>query len=450
MSTATAAHRSEGGSRLFGKVHPVRAMRAREVGGHAFVSSEVHVASEQDRFLPNTNGRALLEYEARPYCGQFSDDGKFFYACTQDFNVHLYDASDPLNLREYKTVTTSVGQWTITDATLSPDNQLLAHSSITPYVDIASTDPYLPDEKTTINLSHGPASTAGRRFGIWSLRFSSDGRELVAGTSSNSLVIYDLDRRSVVLSVRGHADDVNAVCFADASTHVLFSGSDDSLIKVWDRRTLRSGDAARPVGVLPGHTEGITYVASRGDGRYCVSNGKDQCAKVWDVRMCMAPDKFDALPIRERDARIDFDYRYMSYPLGKYGPSIHRHTHDASVVTLMGHHQVLSTLIRCHFAPNGAPYIATGSANGSIAIYNLQGEAMRELRAAGAAGRAAGYASYHGWRRSEVVRDVAWHPHGIPLLLSTTWAGEGGVIAAHEYDAGLATATAGEIVAAAE
>lgn len=52
-----------------------------------------------------------------------------------------------------------------------------------------------------------------------------------------------------------------------------------------DRRSLR-GDT--PAGVLVGHTEGLTYVASKGDGRYCVSNGKDQSMKLWDLRYVCA------------------------------------------------------------------------------------------------------------------------------------------------------------------
>jgi WD repeat-containing protein 23 len=33
-----------------------------------------------------------------------------------------------------------------------------------------------------------------------------------------------------------------------------------------------------------GHLEGITFVDSRGDGRYFISNGKDQTTKLWDIR----------------------------------------------------------------------------------------------------------------------------------------------------------------------
>lgn len=33
-----------------------------------------------------------------------------------------------------------------------------------------------------------------------------------------------------------------------------------------------------------GHLEGITYIDTRGDGRYFISNGKDQTIKLWDIR----------------------------------------------------------------------------------------------------------------------------------------------------------------------
>lgn len=33
-----------------------------------------------------------------------------------------------------------------------------------------------------------------------------------------------------------------------------------------------------------GHLEGITFVDSRNDGRYFISNGKDQTIKLWDIR----------------------------------------------------------------------------------------------------------------------------------------------------------------------
>ena len=124
---------------------------------------------------------------------------------------------------------------------------------------------------------------------IWSIRFSGDGREIVAGTSDNSVYVYDLETRQSILSIPGHNDDVNAVCFGDStSPHILYSGSDDTTIKVWDRRSM--GDS-REAGVFMGHTEGLTYVDSKGDGRYVLSNGKDQTMKLWDLRKMMPTEK---------------------------------------------------------------------------------------------------------------------------------------------------------------
>ncbi len=65
-----------------------------------------------------------------------------------------------------------------------------------------------------------------------------------------------------ILQIDAHEDDVNAVAFADSSSQLLFSGSDDALCKVWDRRTLRE-DRPQPVGHLAGHRDGITFIHSK-------------------------------------------------------------------------------------------------------------------------------------------------------------------------------------------
>lgn len=53
-------------------------------------------------------------------------------------------------------------------------------------------------------------------------------------------------------------------------------------IQVWDRRCF--GTRKQAAGILIGHLEGITYIDTRGDGRYLISNGKDQAIKLWDIR----------------------------------------------------------------------------------------------------------------------------------------------------------------------
>lgn len=74
----------------------------------------------------------------------------------------------------------------------------------------------------------------------------------------------------------------------------------------------------RPVAIFEGHTSGITSITSRDDGRYFISNSKDQSIKLWDVRYPSDPGK-----INTNRNRSSADYRYerMTHFLGgpQYG-----------------------------------------------------------------------------------------------------------------------------------
>lgn len=79
---------------------------------------------------------------------------------------------------------------------------------------------------------------------------------------------------------------------------------------------------------------------------------------------------------------------------------------DTSLMTYTGH-RVLQTLIRCNFSPaktTGQQYAYTGSADGSVFIYDLlTGEIVNKLLG-----------------HQSIVRDVSWHPEQ-PLLISSSW-----------------------------
>jgi WD repeat-containing protein 23 len=122
---------------------------------------------------------------------------------------------------------------------------------------------------------------------------------------------------------------VNGVCFADEnSTNVIVSASDDGFLKVWyvglvlphrilvlilfsSNRDRRSIGSSVPSGVLVGHTQGITFVDPKGDGRYVISNGKDQAIRLWDLRKMRG---WNEVAGSGRDAAVeygipDWDYR---------------------------------------------------------------------------------------------------------------------------------------------
>lgn len=108
-----------------------------------------------------------------------------------------------------------------------------------------------------------------------------------------------------------HDDEINSVCWANReSSNLLFTGSDDCYVKVWDRRAL--GKKNTPAGVFIGHQEGVTNVASKGDGIYLASNGKDQLLKVWDIRKMSDYTSFrNSKPLKRARG---FDYRGQNYP----------------------------------------------------------------------------------------------------------------------------------------
>lgn len=109
--------------------------------------------------LPSSSADTIIHYNARCYSGQFSDDGNFFFSCAQDFKVRMYNTSNPYEWKYYKTVDYDFGQWTITDASLSPDNKFLAYSSIRSIVCLAPTDPNEKVDPWELDFSN----TAGPR-----------------------------------------------------------------------------------------------------------------------------------------------------------------------------------------------------------------------------------------------------------------------------------------------
>ncbi|XP_023182156.1 DDB1- and CUL4-associated factor 11 isoform X1 [Xiphophorus maculatus] len=242
-----------------------------------------------------------------------------------------------------------------------------------------------------------------RRFCVFSLAASTDGKEILGGANDGCLYVFDLEQNKRTLKIDAHEDDVNAVAFADSSSQLLFSGSDDALCKVWDRRTLRE-DRPQPVGQLAGHRDGITFIHSKGDARYLISNSKDQSIKLWDVRKFSPKEGLAAS--RLAVTQQNWDYRWQQVP--QRALKKHKLTGDTSVMTYRGH-GVLHTLIRCRFSPEfstGQRFIYSGCSTGKIVIYDvLTGMVVSRL-------------SGH----DACVRDVSWHPYD-DKIISSSWDG---------------------------
>ncbi|KAG0228770.1 hypothetical protein BGX31_006448 [Mortierella sp. GBA43] len=326
-----------------------------------------------ETLLPNDPGKVIDVYDDSAYSGQYSEDGSLFATCDKDFKLRIYKtAGDKLTCD--KVIQGPEGSWTITDHNLSLDNHWLIYSSLNPYVYLTRTEPDAPGDHHMLDFSSSTGSDA-----LWSVRFSGDGREIIAG-GRGRIYVYDIESRTVIHSVKAHDNDVNAVCFAEpSSSQVLFSGSDDRLVKVWDRRSMGNGRGSSPSGILVGHSEGITYVTSKGDNRYLASNGKDQKMLLWDLRQMYSRKKYAELP---EIPYTGFDYRRGQYP-GSKSNKVKR-------------------------------YLYTGSADGKVYIYRLDGTLVRTLDTCAAFQRQ----TKEDQPPAYMVRDASWHPY-YPTIISS-------------------------------
>ncbi|KAD6120163.1 hypothetical protein E3N88_11434 [Mikania micrantha] len=354
-----------------------------------------------NKYLP-VKGPSIVDHlTTRAYVSQFSNDGSLFVAAFQGSHIKIYNAEMGWKLQ--KNIVAKSLRWTITDTSLSPDKRFLVYATMSPVVNIvnigsAATESHANVTEIHEGLEFSGDHGGGYSFGIFSVKFSNDGRELVAGSNDDSIYVYDIEANKLSLRIQAHMSDVNSVCFADETSHLIYSGSDDNLCKVWDRRCLRS--RGKPAGILAGHLEGITFLDSRNDGRYFISNGKDQSIKLWDIRKMSSN-----APRTPGFRNYEWDYRWMDYP---HRARDLKHPSDQSVATYKGH-SVLRTLIRCYFSPEhstGQKYIYTGSHDYCVYIYDLvSGAQVARLL-----------------HHKSTVRDCSWHPY-YPTLVSSSFDG---------------------------
>lgn len=253
------------------------------------------------KHLPSTK-QHVERFDQRVFCGFYSKNGHIFLSAAQDFRIRLYDTRSDI-FKLIRNVSARDVGWSILDLDLSPDGALFAYTSWSDYINLCSVNDANYHE--TMRLS-----SSERIFGLFSIKFSHDGHEILGGANNGNVYIYNREIGTRTHRIKCHPDDINTVGLADSSSSIFFTGSDDGFVKVWDRRTLNDTSPA-PVGCFVGHRDGIVYIDPRGDGRHLISNSKDQSIKLWDMRkFCPA----DQLPESIEFINADWDYRWQDVP----------------------------------------------------------------------------------------------------------------------------------------
>uniref|UniRef100_A0A8C2LL77 DDB1- and CUL4-associated factor 11 n=1 Tax=Cricetulus griseus TaxID=10029 RepID=A0A8C2LL77_CRIGR len=339
-------------------------------------------------FLPNDLSFTDT-YSQKAFCGIYSKDGQIFMSACQDQTIRLYDCRYG-RFHKFKSIKARDVGWSVLDVAFTPDGNHFLYSSWSDYNFCSRSSSFAfsrPEE---------------RRFAVFSIAVSSDGREVLGGANDGCLYVFDREQNRRTLQIESHEDDVNAVAFADISSQILFSGGDDAICKVWDRRTMREDDP-KPVGALAGHQDGITFIDSKGDARYLISNSKDQTIKLWDIRRFSSREGMEAS--RQAATQQNWDYRWQQVPKKAWKKL--KLPGDSSLMTYRGH-GVLHTLIRCRFSPahsTGQQFIYSGCSTGKVVVYDLlSGHIVKKLT-----------------NHKACVRDVSWHPFEEKIVSRLGW-----------------------------
>ncbi|KAF2103701.1 platelet-activating factor acetylhydrolase IB alpha subunit [Rhizodiscina lignyota] len=203
------------------------------------------------------------------------------------------------------------------------------------------------------------------------------GGTLLASCSSDlTIKLWDpADEYKNIRTLPGHDHSVSAIRFipsgaagAPMSGNLLVSASRDKTLRVWDVTT------GYCVKTIRGHADWVRDVSPSFDGRWLVSAGNDQTARLWD-------------PSSGEQKGIFSGHEHVIECVAIAPPAAYPHL------------AALAGLKKAPAASSSAEFIATGSRDKTIKIWDGRGTLIKTL------------VGHDNW-----VRAMVWHPGGKYLL----------------------------------
>lgn len=243
---------------------------------------------------------------------------------------------------------------------------------------------------------------------------------LASGSEDYTIKIWDYELGEIERTIKGHTKAVLSLDFGGPRGGTLLAScSSDLTIKLWD-----PSDEYKNIRTLPGHDHSVSCVrfipsgaaGSPQSGNLLVSASRDKSLRIWDVSTGYCVKTIRGHADWVRDVCPSFDGRFLLSAGNDQTARIWDASSGEAKATLLGHEHVIEC---CVFAPptayahlatmaglqkpppasSSSEFIATGSRDKSIRIFDSRGTLVKTLM------------GHDNW-----VRGLVFHPGGKYLL----------------------------------
>ena len=254
--------------------------------------------------------RTFSGYSKSVKSAAFSPDGRFIVSCAGELNIfsHLFDESpgdntiklwDASTGREIKTF--SGHQDRVNTVVFSSDGKQIISGSSDKSIKI-------------FNASTGRVirTISDHQHSIQSIAFNSNGRQIAAGYGNGTIKLWNAATGREIRTMTGNQRLIYSAAFSPDKRHIVF-GLNDGTVKLWDITT------GRETRTLSGHSFPVDFITFSPDGSQILSGASDNTNKLWNQSLDSTVKLWDTNTGREirTFSRLDIISSLMFSPDGK-------------------------------------------------------------------------------------------------------------------------------------